>query len=378
MSGYLDRLARVEIRAGRRLWPPFQVCGSVGLAMAVLLAMTLVRETGLSWMVMAALIAASIAAFVGLALATKVITGEERIIYYHHEIAVILVSVAVLRGLRQPVLPYLDITVLGIGVFLACGRVGCLMVGCCHGRPCRWGIRYGEEHAAAGFPHYMAGARLFPVQALESLWVLAVVAVGAYLVLRGGPPGTAFTWYIVGYGAGRFCFEFLRGDAVRPYFHGISQAQWISVLSIGAAAWEERSAVLAAVAVGLILLSFGMAESRRPWREFDLRHPRHVREIASALDRIGGTPATADGKVNVACTSYGLQISGQLLGDAAAPIRYYAFARRDGPLSRQSTDLLTEVILHLRPFHGTANLVPGNRGVFHLIVHPAPTGGIGQ
>jgi prolipoprotein diacylglyceryltransferase len=378
MSGYLDRLARLEIPAGGRSWPSFQVCGAVGLAMAVVLAMTLVLETGRSWMVMTALITASMATFVGLAMATKVITGEERLIYYHHEIAIILANVAVLRGLHQPVLPYLDFTVLGIGAFLVCGRVGCLMAGCCHGRPCRWGIRYGEEHVASGFPHYLAGQRLFPVQALESLWVLAIVVLGTSAVLRGGPPGTGFTWYIVGYGLGRFCFEFLRGDAVRPYACGLSQAQRISVLSIGAVAWKEGGAIHTAIAIGLTLLLLGMAVRRRSCREFDLRHPRHIREIASALDRISGALSTTGGRVNVACTSYGLQISGQLFGDAAAPIRYYAFSRRDEPLSRQSADFLTEVILHFRPIHGTANLVPGDQGVFHLVVHPAPTRGMGQ
>ena len=44
------------------------------------------------------------------------------------------------QALELPVLPYLDLTCLGLGIFLVCGRQGCLMVGCCHGKPCGWGI----------------------------------------------------------------------------------------------------------------------------------------------------------------------------------------------------------------------------------------------
>ena len=38
------------------------------------------------------------------------------------------------RSARRPS-PYLDATALGLGAFLACGRVGCTLAGCCHGRP---------------------------------------------------------------------------------------------------------------------------------------------------------------------------------------------------------------------------------------------------
>src|SRR5205814_352454 len=130
---------------------------------------------------------------------------------------------------HRPVLPYLDVTILGIGAFLACGRVGCLMVGCCHGRPSAWGICYRDEHVGEGFAPYLIGVRLFPIQAIESLWVLLVVIVGAMFVLEGRPPGTALAWLTIAYGAARFGFEFARGGADRPYTLGFSQAQWLSL-----------------------------------------------------------------------------------------------------------------------------------------------------
>ena len=104
------------------------------------------------------------------------------------------------------------------------------MVGCCHGRPHRWGVCYREEHAAVGFTPYFVGVRLFPIQAVESLWVFCIVTTGVTFVLNGRPAGAALAWYVVTYDLGRFCFEFLRGDPDRPYLWGFSQPQWISLL----------------------------------------------------------------------------------------------------------------------------------------------------
>src|SRR5215472_1288800 len=64
----------------------FRVCGSVGMAMAVMLAIVLSVHTGLSSWVTAGTISTAAAAFLALVTATKILTGEERIIYYHHEI----------------------------------------------------------------------------------------------------------------------------------------------------------------------------------------------------------------------------------------------------------------------------------------------------
>src|SRR5215471_17085213 len=171
----LNRLARTETRVLTRSLPAFQVCGYTGLGLAVLLAIVLTRYLGLSPITMILIVAASVPTFLGLVMATKIITGEERIIYYHHEIAVVLAAALLLLLLRRPILPYLDLTILGVGTFLAFGRVGCFMVGCCHGRPNRWGVSYSAGHAAAGFTHFYVGVRLFPIQLVESLWVAAVV-----------------------------------------------------------------------------------------------------------------------------------------------------------------------------------------------------------
>ncbi len=149
---------------------------------------------------------------------------------YHFQIVALIFTVAALELSGNPVLPYLDIMVVGMILYQAFGRVGCLMAGCCHGRPCSWGVRYGKKHAETGYFYFVQGARLFPIQLIEALW-LAGLAVGSIVIfLNDGQAGATVTWYIIWYGAGRFIFEFLRGDTGRIFAGGFSEPQWTAVL----------------------------------------------------------------------------------------------------------------------------------------------------
>jgi prolipoprotein diacylglyceryltransferase len=171
------------------------------------------------------LLAIAVGTFLAVALTTKVITGEERLTYYHHQLAILGASALFLALTGRPLLAYLDVLAAGIGGFLVCGRVGCYLVGCCHGRPARWGVVYGTDHAGAGLPGAFVGVPLVPVQLIESVAVACIVA----LTVRPSAPGAGLVVALVGYGGVRFCLEWLRGDA-RPSFVGLSEAQWTSVL----------------------------------------------------------------------------------------------------------------------------------------------------
>ncbi|MGO9165356.1 MAG: prolipoprotein diacylglyceryl transferase [Candidatus Sulfotelmatobacter sp.] len=332
--------------------------------------------------VMIAIIPAAIAIFLALVMATKIVAGEERIIYYHHEIAVAAGTTLFLRLLHQPVLPYLDITVLGIGLFLACGRIGCLLVGCCHGRPFRWGVRYSEHHANAGFtPHYV-GIPLFPVQAVESLWALGIVAVGTLMVIRGDAPGSALTLYVIVYGFGRFCFEFLRGDPERPYFLGFSEAQWISIILMSAIVYGEATHALpltrlhVAITVSVVVTMIGVAVHRRLRRTPThlLLRPQHVREIVGALRSARTTPAETDAafhevsRIHVGTTSLGVQISGSVIPDRGTCISHYALSCRNRTMTPDFARAVANLICVLSHSNCDLQLVQGNRGVFHLLV----------
>jgi prolipoprotein diacylglyceryltransferase len=113
----------------------------MGCALGIGLSMS----RGLALWVMFAIVPLAILIFLMLAMATKMVVGDETLVYYHQEIAVISGIGLFLRALHQPVLPYVDIAILGIGVTLAFGRIGCVLAGCCYGRPFKWGVRYTDE-----------------------------------------------------------------------------------------------------------------------------------------------------------------------------------------------------------------------------------------
>jgi Prolipoprotein diacylglyceryl transferase len=365
----------------------FQVCGVAGLVIAAVLTTILTTHGGLRYWVLTGIVATAIATFLALVMATKILTGEERIIYYHHEIGVMIVVGLFLRIAHQPLLPYLDITILGIGTFLTFGRVGCLMVGCCHGRPYRWGVRYSQQHADAGFPSHLVGVRLFPTQAIESLWVGCTVLIGTYFVWIGRPPGTALAWYVITYDLGRFVFEFARGDAERPYWLGFSQPQWISLLLTGGVVSAEFADVLPlsqwhlAAFVLLVSTMIGVSLWRRlsSASNFELLHPCHIRQIASAirtLDTANHTataPPTMGFFVPMACTSLGVRISAGKIAQEGHRIYHYTISGGNRPISKSGAKALAGTISHLSGAEGPEELITGDTGVYHLLIR-APLG----
>ena len=163
---------------------------------------------------------------------------------YHFQIVALAFTVAALELADEPVLTYLDVLVVGMLVYQTFGRVGCLTAGCCHGRPSSWGIRYGAGHAATGYIYFVQGVRLFPVQLVEACWLGGLAAGSVATFLADGRAGTNVALYIVGYGAGRFVLEFLRGDPGRVYFRGFSEPQWTALLLGGGVVALELAGVL--------------------------------------------------------------------------------------------------------------------------------------
>ncbi|HEX6924294.1 MAG TPA: prolipoprotein diacylglyceryl transferase family protein [Longimicrobiaceae bacterium] len=379
LSRRMDRLVRPHVRVLGRKRSSFHVCGLTGLAAALALASVLAAQRDLSAWVLAGAALTACATFLALAMATKIVTGEEKLIYYHHEVAILTTVTLMLWAFRQPVLSYLDVTLLGVGTFLFCGRVGCFMVGCCHGRPHRWGVCYRQEHADEGFTRPFVGVRLFPIQLVESAWVFTTVLVGAWMVLRGAPPGAALAWYVVVYDVGRFGFEFLRGDA-RPYRAGFSEGQWTSLLlMLVVIAGEVRGVIPSqawhvAAAAGMVATMIAVTLHRR--RRGDSRHrllsPRHIREVAEAVDLLaaaGAPTRTADGAtvVNVARTSAGLNISAGAVEETGGVLRHYTLSG-NAPWRRVDADAVGRLLIRLRHPDASGELVPGREGIFHFLI----------
>jgi hypothetical protein len=381
----MDTLRRPLLRAAIRLpwatWPAYRCFVFLGVLAGAGYATALAAATGRSVALVLGLVAGGVATAVALGLGWKALAGSEGFTFYHHQIAVLAATAATLTLLRRPALPYLDLIGLTLGLVQAFGRLGCLMAGCCHGRPARWGVRYGDDHAALGFRPSLVGVRLFPVQAVESLGLFALVACGTAAVLAGSAAGAAFASYLVAYGALRFGLELARGDDARPYRLGLSEAQWTALACLAAVAGGEAAGLLpfeswhmaVAALVGLAIPGIALARRRQG---SDLLHPRHVGEVADLLDGCARavpaparSPLFAPPPVALGRTSLGVRISASALPGAGA---HYALSQAGAELSAAAARRLAGLILRLRHAGHPGRLLAGNGGIFHLLVEPPP------
>jgi hypothetical protein len=351
------------------------VPGVTGFVAGGTFALGLAWALGLSPRVTTALVATALLGFWTLAVATRFVTGRESLTYYHHEVLALLLTAGVLRLAGQPMLPYLDVMVLAIGLFFVFGRLGCLTTGCCHGRPSRWGVTYGAEHVPTGFPRYLVGVPVFPVQLLESCWVLATTAGGVVLLRGDPPPGSVLAWYTIVYGAGRFVFEWLRGDAGRPYFASFSEAQWTSLLLMSGTALAELAGLLprsgwplaAALALAAVMAVAPVLTRR-------LDQPigaRHLREIGELIEALRASRPEHD-RVPIAETSLGIRISATIEGRRPREVELFALSSSRDPLSERSARRLARLIGRLRRAQAEPELVRGGHGVYHLRLERSP------
>jgi prolipoprotein diacylglyceryltransferase len=342
----------------------FHQFGLLGTALGFSLWVLLAWARQLPLWVTVAMLLTFVAELLSLAMITKIAIGRERLVYYHHEIAALAATGVMLKLIGAPVLPYLEIAALGLGVFLGCGRLGCWTTGCCYGRPHRWGVRF----AAMGQPPYGAGVRLVPVPLMESAWVFATVAIGVAIV-PSSPPGNALGWYSVAYGIGRFGFEFLRGDPDRPYWKGVSEAQWTSWLLVTLTAIAEVAGILpfhlwhAAAAAALTAAVATLALSENVDRA--LLRPAHLCQVVEVLETARAL-AESTGELCVGRTSLGLQISATPVEDGDRRLEVVAFSRAGDALPRGTAARLASAIAQLRGA-GTPDLSAGTHA-YHLVL----------
>jgi len=373
----LDGLVRPEVPLLGRARPAFQVCGFAGLVVAAALTEGLTWQLGLEPWIGGALVVAGALGFLAVAVLGKAVTGSASLVFYRQALAVLAAATGTLVALDRPVLPYLDVSALAVMGFLACGRVGCLMVGCCHGKPAAVGVRYRRAHAIFGFSPHLVGVRLFPTQAIEAVAALALTAGGVTaLVIAAPAPGVVMTALAVGYALARFLLEIARGDRFRPILAGFSEAQWISIATVTAVVvlaargwvparpWQVGALVAVAALLGFIAAwrYLGQAPRHR------LLHPGHIHEVATALAEL---PArTQPGTITTATTSLGICMSVSSIADAGGPIAHVTISHRDGGLPEENARVIVDLVCDLHPDHPRHELVSGRLGVFHLLFHP--------
>src|SRR5271155_1487036 len=99
----LAEISGTRVGPAERRFPAFQVCGCVGILLALALSLMLVERLGLSQLALFGITAIVILTFLALMLMTRILVGRESIIFYHHEIAAIASIALWLRLIKLPV-----------------------------------------------------------------------------------------------------------------------------------------------------------------------------------------------------------------------------------------------------------------------------------
>jgi phosphatidylglycerol:prolipoprotein diacylglycerol transferase len=107
------------------------------------------------------------------------------------------------------------------------GRWGCLMNGCCYGRPTTlpWGIHFPKD--SYSWPYYGAQA-LHPTEIYDSLLNLGLYVFLAWLFRRKKFDGQIFALYLICYAVLRSFVEVFRGDYPALYWGWLTPGQLVS------------------------------------------------------------------------------------------------------------------------------------------------------
>lgn len=152
-------------------------------------------------------------------------------VFYGGLIAAVAVAFWYMRRATLPLWPTTDAFAPGIALGHVVGRLGCVMAGCCYGRPTSvpWAITFTNTLAAenVGTP---LGVALHPTQLYEAGAELIILVLLLATERRGRAyPGRTFWLYMLMYALTRFIIEFYRGDP-RGMVGALSTSQFISLL----------------------------------------------------------------------------------------------------------------------------------------------------
>jgi len=152
-------------------------------------------------------------------------------VFYGGLIFALLAGLWLVRRYKLPVWSAADMYAPGVALGHIIGRLGCLLAGCCYGRPTDlpWGITFTSPVAAAsaGTP---LGIPLHPTQIYDAGAELLILIFLLVFEKRGRPyPGRTWWLYILLYAVARFIVEIFRADD-RGIIAGVSTSQFVSLV----------------------------------------------------------------------------------------------------------------------------------------------------
>ncbi|MFW6054535.1 MAG: prolipoprotein diacylglyceryl transferase [Thermodesulfobacteriota bacterium] len=141
-------------------------------------------------------------------------------------IVAVIVAWIYLKQKEEPFLDWLDTFAPGAAAGQALGRIGCLMAGCCYGKPADlpWALTFMMPNSLA--PLHLP---LHPTQIYHSLAGLVTFVLLVLAKRKDLKSGQLFALFLVLYSFFRFVIEFFRGD-YRGYLGFLSTTQWITIV----------------------------------------------------------------------------------------------------------------------------------------------------
>jgi phosphatidylglycerol:prolipoprotein diacylglycerol transferase len=153
-------------------------------------------------------------------------------VFYGGLIVALITGLVLVRRYQLPTWTTADLIAPGIALGHVIGRLGCLLAGCCYGKPTSvpWAITFTDEAAAAN-SRTPLGIPLHPTQLYDAGAELLILALLLWTERKGRPfPGRTFWLYILLYGMSRFIVEMFRGDD-RGAMLGVSTSQLVSIIA---------------------------------------------------------------------------------------------------------------------------------------------------
>ncbi|MDR2708957.1 MAG: prolipoprotein diacylglyceryl transferase [Elusimicrobiota bacterium] len=152
---------------------------------------------------------------------------EGGLVYYGGFIGSIIFAFAYLKIKKLNIYKVLDLFAPAVALGHFFGRIGCLLAGCCYGKPTNqpWGIVFEDPQSLA-----VLGVHLHPTQIYEAGVNLILFVILYFYNKKAHKPGMAIAIYLIFYPICRFIIEFFRGDFRGGYSFGLSVSQIISII----------------------------------------------------------------------------------------------------------------------------------------------------
>jgi phosphatidylglycerol:prolipoprotein diacylglycerol transferase len=154
-------------------------------------------------------------------------------VFYGGLLAALGVAILLVKRYQLRIWTTADLFAPGIALGHVVGRFGCLLAGCCYGKPTHvpWAVTFTSPVAQlnVGTP---LDVPLHPTQLYDAGAELLILVLLLTTERRGHPfEGRTFWLYMLLYAVSRFVVEFYRGDD-RGMFGPLSTSQWVSIVVV--------------------------------------------------------------------------------------------------------------------------------------------------